>query len=98
MVSTGKDFDCVFLNFIDKPMLIINPARPATRKVVLQGFRFSYSLEGRALNLCDEFENAKSCPAIFLNPPSEIFKCGGVKFQAFHVLPQAVYRDFDFSP
>lgn len=45
MIATGDNYDLCFFHLVDKPMLPVNPARPATSKLKTEGFRFSCTLK-----------------------------------------------------
>jgi hypothetical protein len=45
MISTGDNYNLCLFHLIDKPMLSVNTARPATGKLKTEGFRFSCALK-----------------------------------------------------
>jgi hypothetical protein len=45
MIATGDNHNLCFFHLVDKAMLSVNTARPATGKLKAEGFRFSCSLK-----------------------------------------------------
>jgi len=51
MITELGNQNCIVLEFIDDAVFIIYPARPVPCKPVFQGFWFSDTVVGRALNI-----------------------------------------------
>ena len=45
MIATGDNHNLCFFHLVDKPMLPVNTARPATGKLKTKGFRFPCTLK-----------------------------------------------------
>jgi len=54
-------------------MLLVDPFRPAPRKVVFQRLWFSDSTKRIVLRLLNQTQDTKRFLAILLDPPSQVF-------------------------
>lgn len=93
VVSTSKDTNLVWEGFIHKSVLIIYASRPAAGKLVFQRLWVTDSGERLALHFFDQLDNAQGFLTISLDPPSQVFESGGIKFQVSHRRPPARSRN-----
>jgi len=69
MIPARKDANLVLVNLIDKSMLVINPLRPATGKLMLEWFRLADAAERIGQGFLNEANNTPRFLSVLLNPP-----------------------------
>lgn len=96
MITAGENADVVFFDLIDEAVLLVDAAGPAAGKFVPERLGFAAAGKRITLNLLDELDNSQGFFSVLFHPPRQIFKCVGVKRQAFCTLRQEECLSFDF--
>jgi hypothetical protein len=68
VVAAGEYSDTIRLHFVDKAVLLVDPAGHAPGKVSLEPFGFADALERVALNLADESDDPQGHRPVVLDP------------------------------
>jgi hypothetical protein len=97
VVATGEDSDLVTVNVVKQTMFLVDALRPAASELMLEPepLGFANAAERIALGLLDQAKRMMRRAFLrfcLLNPPGQIFECGGIKFQALNGLPQGQCR------
>ncbi len=79
MITGLQEIYVVASYSIDEAMLLGEPAGPTTRQQIFERFGLSYSSEGLAQDVLDEFERAHCDFAVVFDPVTKVFPKPGRK-------------------